>query len=102
LARLLELSDRIEVLAAERAGALVELAEIRGVPLMQLMDELGIRMPGFEAEEEEVSDRRALLKLPLAERGRILKQQAEAALPYYEQDTEWKEWIDVDLIGINV
>jgi hypothetical protein len=48
LARLLELSDRIEVLAAERAGALVELAEVRGVPLMQLMDELGIRMSGFE------------------------------------------------------
>jgi hypothetical protein len=54
LARLLELSDRIEVLAAERAGALVELAELRGVPLMPLMDELGIRTPGFEAEELEL------------------------------------------------
>jgi hypothetical protein len=44
-------------------------------------------------------DRRALLKLPLAERRRIMEQQAEAALPYYEQDTEWREWLNFDLVG---
>jgi hypothetical protein len=46
-----------------------------------------------------VCDRRALLKLPLAERRRIMEQQAEAALPYYEQDTEWREWLNFDLVG---
>jgi hypothetical protein len=40
---LLDLSDRIEVLAAERTGLLVKLAQLRQVPLMQLMDELGIQ-----------------------------------------------------------
>jgi hypothetical protein len=65
--------------------------------LMRLMDELGIRTPGFEGEEEKVAvyDRRAFLKLPLVERQRIMEQQAEAALPYYA--TAGKEWLDVDL-----
>jgi hypothetical protein len=38
--RMLALSDRIEVLAAQRAAALAQLADLRQVPLMQLMDEL--------------------------------------------------------------
>jgi hypothetical protein len=40
---LLELSDRIELLAAERTGLLVKLAQLRQVPLMQLIDDLGIQ-----------------------------------------------------------
>jgi hypothetical protein len=40
---LLDLSDRIEILAAERTGALIKLAQLRQIPLMQLMDELGIQ-----------------------------------------------------------
>lgn len=44
---LLELSDRIEILAAERAGSLVKLAELRQVPLTQLMNELEIKAPGY-------------------------------------------------------
>ena len=44
---LLALSDRIEVLAAVRAGALVQLANLRQVPLMQLMDDLGIQTPSY-------------------------------------------------------
>jgi hypothetical protein len=44
---LLELSDRIEILAAERAGSLVKLAELRQVPLAQLMNDLGIKAPGY-------------------------------------------------------
>jgi hypothetical protein len=44
---LLELSDRIEVLAAERAGSLVKLAELRQVPLTQLMNDLEIKAPDY-------------------------------------------------------
>ena len=40
--RILELGDRIDELAAQRAGVLAELAKVRRVPLMQLMDDLGI------------------------------------------------------------
>jgi hypothetical protein len=45
--RLLAVSDEIEVLAAERADALAKLADVRQVPLMQLMHDLGIRTPGY-------------------------------------------------------
>jgi hypothetical protein len=44
---LLELSDRIEILAAERAGSLVKLAQLRQVTLIQLMNELGIKAPDY-------------------------------------------------------
>lgn len=44
---LLALSDRIEVLAASRAGALVQLANLRQIPLIQLMDNLGIQTPSY-------------------------------------------------------
>jgi hypothetical protein len=44
--RLSDVSDRIELLAAERAEAMVELANLRQVPLMQLMDDLGIAEAG--------------------------------------------------------
>jgi hypothetical protein len=44
---LLDLSDRIEVLAAQRAAALLKLAELRQITLMQLMDNLGIHAPSY-------------------------------------------------------
>jgi hypothetical protein len=44
---LLDLSDRIEVLAAQRAAALLKLAELRQITLMQLMDDLGIQAPSY-------------------------------------------------------
>jgi iron-sulfur cluster repair protein YtfE (RIC family) len=40
---LIHLSDQIERLHAERIGYLVELAQMRNIPLPQLMDELGIQ-----------------------------------------------------------
>ncbi len=46
-------------------------------------------------------DRRALLRLPLRERRHIMEQQAKAAVPYYEQDSEWLEWVNCDLTGID-
>ncbi len=43
-------------------------------------------------------DRRSFLKLSIAERRRILAEQAEAALPYYaENQAEWEEWINLDI-----
>jgi hypothetical protein len=44
--RLSDLSGQIEGLAAERAEALVELANLRQVPLMKLMADLEISGPG--------------------------------------------------------
>jgi hypothetical protein len=36
--------------------------------------------------------RRAFLKLPLAERQRLLRKQAAAAEDYYRNDNEWREF----------
>lgn len=44
---LLHLSDRIELLTAQRADVLAKLATLRQVPLLQLMDDLGIQSPTY-------------------------------------------------------
>jgi hypothetical protein len=44
---LLQLSDRIELLTAQRVEALVNLATVRQVPLLQLMNDLGIQPPSY-------------------------------------------------------
>jgi hypothetical protein len=44
-AELTRLNDAIEVRHAERVGAMVELAQLRGVTLPALMDQLGIHFP---------------------------------------------------------
>lgn len=41
-------------------------------------------------------DRRAFLKLPIAERQRILSEQAEAMVEHYQKDTSWQEWVNFD------
>ncbi|XHX80085.1 MAG: STAS/SEC14 domain-containing protein [Stenomitos frigidus ULC029] len=43
----LHLSDRIELLTAQRAEALVKLSTLRQVPLLQLMNDLGIQSPTY-------------------------------------------------------
>jgi hypothetical protein len=47
-ARLLELSDRIEALTVDRTQAIIQLANLRGIPFMQLMDELDIHAPEID------------------------------------------------------
>jgi hypothetical protein len=44
---LLQISDRIEVLNAQRIEALVKLAALRQISLQQLMGELGIQFPSY-------------------------------------------------------
>ena len=43
-----------------------------------------------------VIDRRTFMKLPMAERQIILVEQADAMREYYEQDTEWQDWLNFD------
>ncbi len=44
---LLDLSDRIELLTAQRVEALVNLAALRQISLLELMDDLGIQPPTY-------------------------------------------------------
>lgn len=41
-------------------------------------------------------DRKSVLRLPLAERNRILEEQAEAMVQHYQEDDQWREWTDLD------
>lgn len=63
-------------------------------------------IPDASESNPQFIDRRSFLKLSILdtrgyaneERRRILAQQAEAALPYYEENkAEWEEWINFDL-----
>ena len=44
---LLGLTDQIELLEAERMGHLIELAQIRRIPLDELMNQLGLQPPFY-------------------------------------------------------
>ena len=45
---LLPLSDRIEVIHAERMAAIAELARLRGIGLSEMMTQLGVNLPENE------------------------------------------------------
>jgi hypothetical protein len=63
--------------------------------LSERVDEL-IRFETVTSSGQAV-DRRAFMKLPIAERRRILAEQAEAMAEHYEQDSEWREWTNFDV-----
>jgi hypothetical protein len=48
--------------------------------------------------ELPILDRLSLLKLPRAERDRILAERAEAMAPEYQLDPDWKEFLGGDFI----
>lgn len=43
-----ELTNQVEIAHARRIGYLVELAQLRGKTPVEMMDELGIKPPGYE------------------------------------------------------
>ncbi|MBK1986843.1 hypothetical protein A0J48_004675 [Sphaerospermopsis aphanizomenoides BCCUSP55] len=45
-----------------------------------------------------LEQRLAFLKLPMAERRRILESQAETMISHYEEDSEWKELMSGDIL----
>jgi Protein of unknown function (DUF2281) len=46
---------------------------------------------------EENITRRDFMRLPMEERRRILARQADAMVEHYQQDGEWREWINSDI-----
>ena len=53
---------------------------------------------GNTAQTKYLAQRHAFIKLSLEERRRILAEQAEAMVAYYQQDTEWQELSLGDII----
>jgi hypothetical protein len=54
---------------------------------------LTVLSPG-EPAPLSLQDRRAFLKLPLAERRRLMAKQAEQMIAHYEKDSEWREFLE--------
>ena len=79
-----------------QAGNRIEI-EMPNLPIGQTI-EIILIIPDAPESSPQWIDRQSFLKLPIEERRRILAQQAEAALPYYEDNkAEWEEWINLDI-----
>jgi hypothetical protein len=79
-----------------QAGNRIEIG-VPNPPIGQTIKVILIIPDALESNPQAI-DRRSFLKLSISERRRILAQQAEAALPYYqEHKAEWEEWINLDI-----
>lgn len=52
--------------------------------------------------DKPLSERRKFLQLPKAERNRILSEQAKEMADFYENDTEWREWLVGPIIEYDI
>ncbi len=51
-----------------------------------------------EISSKQRVDRRAFMRLPIAERRLILGQQAEVMVKHYQQDLTWHDWTSFKLL----
>jgi hypothetical protein len=87
-----------------QAGNRLEI-DLPNLPIGQTIEVILI-IPDDPQSNPQTIDRRSFLKLSNLEtrgfaneeRRQILAQQAEAALPYYQENkAEWEEWINLDI-----
>jgi hypothetical protein len=82
-----------------QAGNRLEI-DLPNLPIGQKIEVILIIPDALESNPQTI-DRRAFLKLSIEERRQILARQAEAALPYYQENkAEWEEWINLDIAEI--
>lgn len=80
----------------ERLQKVNRWAESQGISIDEAIVALIDQLP--DTTSDTLAWRKAFLKLPIAERRRILAEQAEAIAFHYEQNTEWKELQPGDII----
>jgi hypothetical protein len=79
-----------------QAGNRLEI-DLPNLPIGQTVEVILI-IPSLPEVKSQIIDRKSFLKLSTEERNRILEQQAEAALPHYQQNqAEWQEWLNLDI-----
>ncbi|MER3435414.1 MAG: hypothetical protein C4288_18920 [Leptolyngbya sp. ERB_1_1] len=71
-------------------------AESQGLSVNEAIAALISQLP--DSTSNTLEWRKAFLKLPIAERRRILAEQANAIAAHYEQDTEWRELQAGDIV----
>jgi hypothetical protein len=60
--------------------------------------EIVVLIPESSQSEPSLEDRINFLKLPLFERQKILKEQAESMVNHYQENSEWQELLTNDII----
>ncbi|MGI0486395.1 hypothetical protein ACN4EK_13225 [Pantanalinema rosaneae CENA516] len=93
------LMDFIEILKKRYPQVDQSKANAEGNPYEKFKESgfIGCVSVGENLSATEGLDRRAFMKLPMAERQRILATQAAAMSEHYEQDTAWQEWVNLDV-----
>jgi hypothetical protein len=84
--------------AIVQAGSRLEI-DLPNFPIGQTVEVIVISSEPSPPSLQPI-DRRAFLKLPIEERRRILEQQSDVALSHYQQDLEWQEWINLDVVEV--
>lgn len=51
-----------------------------------------------DTDQLTLSQRQEFLNLPIEERRRILEQQADRIQHHYQEDIQWREWLEGDII----
>ncbi|MGK7883810.1 MAG: type II toxin-antitoxin system Phd/YefM family antitoxin [Crocosphaera sp.] len=54
-----------------------------------------------KTETNQIIDRKTFLELPIEERNRILTKQVKAMEEHYKTDSEWQDWVNIDLGDID-
>ena len=70
----------------------IKSAQLWGEPTCDTEAESLLNQTMDPSTDKPLSERRKFLQLPKAERNRILSEQAEEMVGFYEHDTEWREW----------
>ena len=70
----------------------IKSAQLWGEPTCDTEAESLLNQTMDPSTDKPLSERRKFLQLPKAERNRILSEQAEEMVDFYEHDTEWREW----------
>jgi hypothetical protein len=69
--------------------------KLRSLPIEKQQEVLDFTE--FLCHKVETINRRAFMQLPIQERRRILATQSEQMVEYYERNTEWREWTEVNI-----
>ena len=76
--------------------------------MLQLDKSITIRLEKMKnrtaelSANQSLSERRRFLQLPKEERDCILREQAKEMADFYENDTEWREWLAGPIIEYDI
>ncbi len=80
----------------------IKSAQLWGEPTCDTEAESLLNQTMDPSTDKPLSERRKFLQLPKAERNRILSEQAEEMVDFYEHDTEWREWEGGPIIDYDI